>query len=102
MSELKTLVDTIAKLQTQVEALTQAGPPAQRRATQRSKVEERRAPVWINLGSPNGYVHPSGRAKVEWDGRRWVATVDGKRLRKSYPKSYNARVAAGIKLAAKN
>jgi len=100
MEDMKALVDTIANLQTQVEAFTKAGPPAQRRATQQRKVEEKRAPVWINLGSPHGYVHPSGRAKVEWDGRYWVASVDGKRLKKSYKKSFSARVAAGLKLSA--
>ena len=99
MDEMKALVDTISQLQTQVEALTKAGPPAHRRATQRRTVEARRPAVWIDLGSPNGYVHPSQRATVVWNGHRWVATVDGKKLRKTYRKSFNARVAAGIKLA---
>lgn len=101
MNEIKALVETIQQLQTQVEGLTKAVPPAVRRQNQAARVEERREAVWVNLGSSNGYVHPSGRARVVWDPNksRWVAYVDGKRLKKYYRKSFNARVAAGIKLS---
>ena len=99
MSELQTLVQTIEALQRQVEQL--AGSPEQRRQAQAATQAERREAVWKNLGAPNGYIHPTGRARVVWNGRRWEAYVDGRRLRKTYRKSFNARVAAGIKLAAK-
>lgn len=99
-------VSEIAQLQAQIEALTEqvsklvdAGAPAERRVKQAKVQAERHEAVWINLGAPNGYIHPSGRAKVEWTGRRWVAYVDGRKLRKGYRKSFNARVAAGLKLS---
>jgi hypothetical protein len=101
MSEIATLVETIKQLQTEVEKL-QAGPPEVRRPTQERRVAEKREAVWVNLGSPNGYAHPSGRARVLWNGGRWIAYVDGKKLRKTYRSSYAARVAAGLKLSSLN
>ena len=100
MSEMAALVAQVTALTEQVAKLTNTGPPAARREKQAAVVAEKRQAIWINLGAPNGYIHPSGRAKVEWDGRRWFATVDGVRNRKMYRKSFNARVAAGLKLSA--
>jgi hypothetical protein len=101
VSEIQALAAQIAALTEQVSKLT-AGSPEERREKQAEVQKARRyEAVWRDLGAPNGYVHPSGRARVEWNGRRWVAYVDGRKLRKSYRQSYNARVAAGIKLAAK-
>ena len=100
MSEFAALTAQIAALTEQVAKLTNAGAPEERRAKQAEVVAEKREAIWVNLGAPNGYVHPSGRAKVEWNGRRWFATVDNVRLRKTYRKSFNARVAAGLKLSA--
>jgi hypothetical protein len=102
VSEIQALAAQIAALTEQVSRLTAAGSPEERREKQAEVQKARRfEPVWRDLGAPNGYAHPSGRARVEWNGRRWVAYVDGRKLRKSYRQSYNARVAAGIKLAAK-
>jgi hypothetical protein len=99
MSEIAALTAQIQVLTAQVAKLTVAGEPEARRETQARVQAERRVAVWIDLGAPSGYIHPSQRAKVEWNGRRWVAYVDGVRLRKTYRKSFNARVAAGIKLS---
>jgi hypothetical protein len=99
VDQITELTKQVQALTEQVAKLTQAGPPDERRVKQARDQAEKREAVWINLGAPNGYIHPSGRAKVEWTGRHWVAYVDGRRLRKVYRKSFNARVAAGLKLA---
>lgn len=97
MKQLEELVSAIEQLQRQIQNVTSANA---RRERQGQAQSVRREAVWHNLGAPHGYVHPSGRAKVVYDGKRWVAYVDGRRLRKTYRKSFNARVAAGIKLNA--
>jgi hypothetical protein len=99
MSEYAELTAQIQALTEQVAKL-QAGPPTERRERQAKVQAERREAVWKDLGAPNGYIHPSGRARVIFNGRRWEGYVDERKLRKNYRKSFNARVAAGIKLAA--
>ena len=72
-----------------------AGPPVQRRATQAAKVTQRRVSRWTDLGAPNGYISVCGQGRVLWTGRRWIATINGVRVGRTYNSSRAARRACG-------
>jgi hypothetical protein len=74
----------------------EAGPPDVRRTTQAQRVEVRRG-NWVNLGAPNGYVSKCGHGRVTWNGRRWIAFIDGEKVGRTYgyKTSFKARRACG-------